>query len=220
MPPVRTDSDSSYAEPESESESESESDESDSDASDSDESDSDTSDSDSSADEESTSEAYGVYRGALKITVRALDGCTNQAYENSYRYAATLVVRQGPGSSPHVYLATNSQSSAGTRPLGTGISGTDTRDGREVNVRFFDTSYADGEIEGELINNGTSAGLAYNGLNFPRKFGCGPAAFATPYTDGLGEASISGEVTEDSADLTFKGGVTQNDRAFAGRFTA
>ncbi|MGW7253735.1 hypothetical protein [Streptomyces sp. NPDC054834] len=171
---------------------------------------------DSADTERSSGVPRGTWTGTAHVSVDFADaGCATAS--RSYDLPATLIIDDPVGSesnSFHLSWASDSQTAEGAFGVTSALSGTDTADGRGVEIEYWSLSDdGGGDLSGRLTGSAAAQGAALNLVFVPKPlFQCGSYT-NYPYGMAVG-TSMEGTVTDASASLTLSGTSADGTRSF------
>lgn len=165
---------------------------------------------------EASDVARGQWTGTAQITVDFTDpGCAPAS--QTYQLPATLLISEpvkGESNGFHLSWASDSQSAPGAFGLTSASDGTDTVDGQPVAIGYWSLSDdGDGDISGNLTQDGASQGAALNLVFVPKPIF--PCSNYMPYGYAMSsDTTLEGTVTDSSASLVLRGTTTEGTRSF------
>ncbi|MGW0882524.1 hypothetical protein [Streptomyces sp. NPDC002671] len=158
----------------------------------------------------------GRWTGTAHVSVDFADpGCAADA--RSYDLPATLIIDDPVGTERnafHLSWASDSQTAEGAFGVTSALSGTDTTDGRGVEIEYWSLSDdGHGSFSGRLTDSAAAQGASLNLLFVPKPlFQCsGYTNF--PYGMAVG-TTLRGTVTDSSASLVLNGNSPDGTRSF------
>ncbi|MEU5595168.1 hypothetical protein [Streptomyces sp. NPDC020298] len=158
----------------------------------------------------------GTWTGTAHVSVDFADpGCATAS--RSYDLPATLIIDDPAGSesnSFHLSWASDSQTAEGAFGVTSALSGTDTTDGRGVEIEYWSLSDdGAGDLSGRLTDSAAAEGASLNLVFVPKPlFQCGSYT-NYPYGMAVG-TSLEGTVSGSSASLTLSGTSADGTRSF------
>lgn len=158
----------------------------------------------------------GTWTGTAHVSVDFADpGCATAS--RSYDLPATLVIEDPVGSesnSFHLSWASDSQTTEGAFGVTSALSGTDTTDGRGVEIAYWSLSDdGGGDLSGRLTDSAAAEGASLNLLFVPKPLFQCSSYTNYPYGMAVG-TSLTGTVTGGSASLTLSGTSADGTRSF------